>query len=48
MYVVVDDKYNDLLLNNKIYIRKFKSGVYRITIGSRLENDKLLEVIKNA
>ena len=48
IYVLMDDKYNELLLNNKIYIRKFKSGVYRITIGSKSENDKLLEVIKNA
>ena len=48
LYVLMDDKYNELLLNNKIYIRKFKSGVYRITIGSKYENDKLLEVIKNA
>lgn len=48
LYVLMDDKYNELLLNNKIYIRKFKSGVYRITIGSKSENDKLLEVIKNA
>ena len=48
IYVLMDDRYNDLLLNNKVYIRKFKSGVYRITIGSKEENNKLLEVIKNA
>ncbi len=48
IYVLMDDKYNELLLNNKIYIRKFKSGIYRITIGSKMENDRLLEVIKNA
>lgn len=47
IYVLMDDKYNEALINNKIYIRKFKSGVYRITIGSKEENDKLLEVIKN-
>lgn len=46
LYVLMDDKYNDELLKNKIYIRKFKSGVYRITVGTRFENDKLLEVLK--
>ena len=48
IFVLMDDKYNDILLQNKIYIRKFKSGIYRITIGSRIENDKLLEVLKCA
>ena len=41
-----DDSKNDALLENKIYIRKFRSGVYRITIGKKEENDKLLEVLK--
>ena len=45
---VFDDKYNEALLQNKIYIRKFKSGVYRITVGTQYENEKLLEVLKNA
>ena len=47
IYVLFDDKYNDALLRNKIYIRRFKSGVYRITVGSQYENEKLLEVLKN-
>jgi histidinol-phosphate/aromatic aminotransferase/cobyric acid decarboxylase-like protein len=42
----MDDSKNDALLKNKIYIRKFRSGVYRITIGKKEENDKLLEVLK--
>jgi histidinol-phosphate aminotransferase len=46
LYVLMDDKKNDALLENKIYIRKFRSGVYRITIGKKEENDKLLEVLK--
>ena len=48
IYVLFDDKYNEALLQNKIYIRKFKSGVYRITVGTQYENEKLLEVLKNA
>ena len=47
IYILMDDKYNDALLKQKIYIRKFKSGVYRITVGSPYENEKLLEVLKN-
>jgi histidinol-phosphate aminotransferase len=47
LYVLFDDKYNDELLKNKIYIRKFKSGVYRITVGSQYENERLMEVLKN-
>ena len=46
LYVLMDDKYNQELLKNKIYIRNFKSGVYRITVGTKYENDKLLEVLK--
>lgn len=48
IYVLFDDNYNEALLQNKIYIRKFKSGVYRITVGTQYENEKLLEVLKNA
>ncbi len=47
IYVLFDDKYNDALLKNKIYIRRFKSGVYRITVGTQYENEKLMEVLKN-
>ena len=43
----MDDKYNEALLKEKIYIRNFKSGVYRITVGSPYENERLLEVLKN-
>ena len=46
LYVLMDDSKNDALLKNKIYIRRFRSGVYRITIGKKEENDKLLEVLK--
>ena len=48
IFVVMDDKYNDELLKNKIYIRKFKSNIYRITVGSVDENNKLIEVLKCA
>jgi len=48
IYVIMDDYYNDILLENKIYIRGFKSNHYRITVGKKEENDKLLEVLSNA
>ncbi len=48
IFVIMDDKYNDLLLANKIYIRKFKSNIYRITVGSKKENDMLIGVLKCA
>ena len=47
LYILMPDKYNDALLKKKIYIRKFKSGVYRITVGTKYENDLLLEVLKD-
>ena len=47
IYVLMDDKYNDSLLKNKIYIRKFKEKTYRITVGNSYENEKLLEVLRN-
>ena len=47
LYLFMDDKKNQELIDNKIYIRKFKSNTYRITIGTRDENDKLLEVLLN-
>lgn len=46
IFVTMDDKYNEVLLENKIYIRKFKSNIYRITVGSKDENNKLIEVLK--
>ena len=46
LFINMDDKYNDELLRNKIYIRKFMQGKYRITIGKKEENDKLIEVLK--
>ena len=48
IFLIMDDKYNDILLENKIYIRKFKENTYRITVGSKEENDKLIEVLKCA
>ncbi|MCR5350822.1 MAG: aminotransferase class I/II-fold pyridoxal phosphate-dependent enzyme, partial [Acholeplasmatales bacterium] len=48
LYILMDEKYNDILVSNKIYIRHFKGNNFRITVGSKEENDKLLEVLKNA
>lgn len=48
IFVIMDDKYNDVLIQNKIYIRKFKENTYRITVGSKKENDILIEVLKCA
>lgn len=39
-----DEIYNDLL-DNKIYIRKMKNDMYRISIGTKEENNKLLKVV---
>lgn len=48
LFIKMDKKYYEALLNNKIYIRKFSDNEYRITVGSKKENDLLLEVMKNA
>lgn len=48
IYVLMDEKYDKILVSNKIYIRHFKGNKYRITVGSVEENNKLLEVLKNA
>ena len=48
IYCLMDEKINDLLIKNKIYIRHFKGNQFRITVGSIDENNKLLEVLKNA
>ncbi|MBR6071919.1 MAG: histidinol-phosphate transaminase [Acholeplasmatales bacterium] len=48
IFVIMNDKYFDILLENKIYIRKFKENTYRITVGSQKENDTLIEVLKCA
>lgn len=39
-----DEVYNDLLAN-KIYIRKMKNDMYRISIGTYDENNELLKVV---
>ncbi|MBR4496622.1 MAG: histidinol-phosphate aminotransferase family protein, partial [Acholeplasmatales bacterium] len=46
IYLNIDKELDDLLIKNKIYIRKFKTGPARITVGSALENDELLRVVK--
>lgn len=46
IFLTMDDSLYEELLRNKIYIRKFKSGSYRITVGSHYENSRLLEVLK--
>ena len=48
IYVIMDEKYYDELLNNKIYIRRFDNLHYRITVGSQTENNMLLEVLRCA
>lgn len=45
IYLYLDSKINDDLVNNKIYIRHFKNGYSRITIGSPNENNELLRVV---
>lgn len=46
IFVIMDDKYYDELLKNKIYIRKIDSRKYRITVGNENENNRLIEVLK--
>lgn len=41
----MDDALFDILLVNKIYIRKLKGHLYRISIGLKEENDMLLNVM---
>ena len=48
IYMNMDDKYYQELLKNKIYIRRFKEGTYRPCVGTKEENDKFLEVLRNA
>ena len=47
IYVNLNDKILKALEENKIYIRKFKNGPVRITIGTKEENDSLLKVVLN-
>lgn len=47
IYLKLDDSINKELLANKIYIRTMKNGMYRISIGTKEENDKLLKVVMN-
>ena len=46
IYLNISKELDDLLIENKIYIRKFKSGPARITVGSKFENDSLLKVVQ--
>lgn len=46
VYLYLDSKINEDLLRNKIYIRHFKNGYSRITIGNEKENDELLKVVR--
>ena len=46
IYLEIDKALDDLLIENKIYIRKFKKGPARITVGSEKENDELLKVVR--
>ena len=48
IYTLMDEKYYQELLNNKIYIRRFYNLHYRITVGSQTENNMLLEVLRCA
>lgn len=48
IYMKMDDSIYQELLKNKIYIRRFKPGTYRPCVGTKEENDKFLEVLRNA
>lgn len=47
IYLKLDEKVFKALVDNKIYIRTMKNGMYRITVGTKEENDKLLKVVMN-
>ena len=47
IYLNISDDLYKLLEENKIYIRKFKTGPSRITVGKEEENNALLEVVKS-
>ncbi len=46
IYLNIDKELDDLFIQNKIYIRKFKKGPARITVGSMEENNELLRVVR--
>ncbi|MGM9970734.1 MAG: histidinol-phosphate transaminase [Anaeroplasma sp.] len=45
IFVKMDKKIYDALVDEKIYIRRFSDTMYRITIGTKTENEKLLKVV---
>lgn len=46
IYLNIDKELDDLFIKNKIYIRKFKTGPARITVGTKEENEALLKVVR--
>ena len=47
IYLELNEEIYNALLNEKIYIKAFKNNKYRISVGTKEENDKLLKVVMN-